>query len=103
MTIIYCIIWAVVAAITAWGIATIRGAAAISRMQTQMRQEITYWQAETSRARTHAAQIARDSATWADAWKKGRDDVIAVIPLVALAHDGRVHQQTIANDGTVIS
>jgi hypothetical protein len=63
-----------------------------------MRQEIAYWHAETSRARTQAAQIARDTATWADAWKKGRDDVIAVIPLVTLAHDSRVQQNPIAND-----
>jgi hypothetical protein len=103
MTTIYCILWAVAAATIAWGIATIRAAAALSRTRAQMRREITYWQDETSRARTQTAQIARDSATWADAWKKGRDDVIAVIPLVTLAHDGRIQQNPIAKDGTVIT
>lgn len=65
-----------------------------------MREEIAYWQAETSRARAHAAQVARDVATWADAWKKGRDDVIAVLPLVALADDGRAHPRPAASNGT---
>jgi hypothetical protein len=65
-----------------------------------MRREIAYWQDETARARVQAAQVARDSATWADAWKKGRDDVIAVLPLITLAHDGRVQLEPAANDGT---
>jgi hypothetical protein len=100
MTAVYCIIWAVIAAVLAWGVTTIRASAAISRMQTQMRKEITYWQDETMRARVQAAQIAQDAATWADAWKKGRDDAIAVIPLIVRAHDSRVHLESAANDGT---
>jgi hypothetical protein len=100
MTAVYCIIWAAIAAALSWGLATIRASAAISSVQTQMRKEIAYWQGETTRARLRAAQIAQDAATWADAWKKGRDDAIAVIPLIVQAHDGRVHLERAANDGT---
>jgi hypothetical protein len=100
MTAVYCITWAVIAAMTAWGITTIRTSATISRLQAQMNKEIAYWQDETSRARVQAAQIARDTATWADAWKMGRDDIIAVIPLITQAHDSRVHLEPAANNGT---
>jgi Tfp pilus assembly protein PilV len=100
MTAVYCLIWAVIAAATAWGLATIRAAAAISRMQAQKRKEITYWQDETSRARMQAEQSARDAAIWTDAWKRGRDDAIAVIPLITRAHDGRLHLEPAPNDGT---
>jgi hypothetical protein len=100
MTAVYCILWAVIAAVTAWAITAIRTSAAISRMQAQMRKEIAHWQAETSRARVQAAQAVRDTATWADAWKKGRDDVIAVIPLIALAQDARVHLEPAPDTGT---
>ena len=100
MTALYCMIWATLAAGTAWGITTIRASAAINRLEAQTRKEIAYWQAETSRARMRAAQTARDNATWADAWQKGRDDIIAVIPLIAQAHDGRSHVQSGAGDPT---
>ena len=60
---LYCIVWAVVAAVAVWGVTTARSCAAISRLRAEMRQEIAYWQAETARARTLAAQTARDAAT----------------------------------------
>ena|ERR1700733_3036631 len=85
---LYCIVWAVVAAAAVWGITTARSCAAISRLRAEMRQEIAYWQAETARARTLAAQTARDAATRATAWKEGRDDVIAIMPLIVSARDG---------------
>ena len=100
MTAVYCLIWAVIAAAAAWGVTTIRTTAAISRMQAQMRKEIAYWQDETSRARMRAEQSVRDAVTWADAWKRGRDDAIAVIPLITQAHDGRLHLESAPSDRT---
>ncbi len=87
MTALYCIAWAIIAAVTAWGLTIAHYSALISRLQEEKRQEIAHWQAETSRARATAAQIARDAATRADAWKKGRDDVIAIMPLIASARE----------------
>ncbi len=95
-----CLIWATLAAAATWGITTIRASAAMNRLEAQTRKEIAYWQAETSRARVQAAQLARDNATWADAWQKGRDDIIAAIPLITKAHEGRPRLQSAASDGT---
>jgi hypothetical protein len=55
-----------------------------------MRKEIALWQEETSRARTREAQIARAAATWAEAWKQGRDDAVGIMPLIIAAHEGIV-------------
>jgi hypothetical protein len=99
VTALYCIAWAAIAAVTAWGITTARRSAAISRLKAEMRQEIAYWQAETSRARTVATQLARDAATRATAWREGRDDVISIMPLIAAARDGSTCSPR-AEDGT---
>ena len=64
-----------------------RGHLSGAGIEAEMRDEITYWQDETSRARVRAAQIMRDAATRADAWKAGRDDVIAIMPLIASTRD----------------
>jgi nitroreductase len=85
VTALYCITWAVIAGVAAWAVTTTRACAAIARLRAQMRADIGYWQDETSRARAHAAQIARDTAIWADAWKEGRDDAIAIMPLIIAA------------------
>lgn len=100
MTALYCIAWAVIAAVTAWAIAMARASASISRLQAEIREEIGYWQDETSRARARAAQIARDTAIWADAWKEGRDDVIAMMPLIAAAHSPSSSSRERADEGT---
>jgi len=87
MTVLYCIAWSIIAAMATWAITMARCSALISRLEQNRREEIAYWQAETSRARATAAQLVRDATTRADAWKKGRDDVIAIMPLIASARD----------------
>ena len=87
MIVLYCIAWSFIAAMVTWAITMARCSALVSRLEHDRREEITYWQAETSRARAAAAQLSRDAATRADAWKKGRDDVIAIMPLIASARD----------------
>jgi hypothetical protein len=87
MTVLYCIAWSIIAAMVTWAITMARCSALISRLEQDRRTEIAYWQAETSRARATAAQIIREAATRADAWKKGRDDAIAIMPLIASARD----------------
>jgi hypothetical protein len=87
MTVLYSITWAVIAAVIVWAIMRTRASAAMSHLEAEMRDEIAYWQDETSRARVQAAQVARDAAIRADAWKAGRDDVIAIMPLIVPTRD----------------
>jgi hypothetical protein len=85
----------IMAAVSAWGFTLARASAHHSRLRAEwaraheeMRKEIRHWQDEAARARSHAAQIARDTATWAAGCKQGRDDVIAVMPMLIAAQDG---------------
>jgi hypothetical protein len=87
MTVLYSITWAIIAAVTVWAIMKARASAAMSHLEAEMRDEIVYWQDETSRARVQAAQVTRDAAIRAYAWKAGRDDVIAIMPLIASTRD----------------
>lgn len=87
MTVLGGVTWAIIAAAIVWAIMTLRNSNAMARLEKEMLDEIAYWQDETSRARIHAAQIARDTAIRADAWKAGRDDVIAIMPLIAMTRD----------------
>lgn len=86
----------IMAAVSAWGFTLARAAAQharlraeMARIQEEMHKEIRHWQEDAARARSHAAQIARDAATWAAGCKQGRDDVITVMPLLIAAHDAR--------------
>lgn len=85
MTALYWMTWAAIAAIAVWAVMKTRSSAEMSHLEAEMRDEVTYWQGETSRARAYAAQIARDTAIRADAWKEGRDDVIAIMPFIVSA------------------
>lgn len=98
MTGLYCIAWAVIAAGAVWAIMEVRTSAAMSRLGAKMREEISHCHDETSRARADAAQIARDAAIRAAAWKDGRDDVMAIIPLIVSPRDISVSTHT-AEDG----
>ena len=98
MTVLYCIVWSIIAAVVTWAITKARCSALICRLEQDKREEITYWQDETARARATTAQIARDAATRADAWKKGRDDVIAIMPLIASARDSETRSRDREDD-----
>jgi hypothetical protein len=98
MTVLYCITWAVIAAGAVWAITEARTFAAMSRLAAKMREEISHCQDETSRARARAAQIARDAAIRAEGWKEGRDDVVAIIPLIVSPRDLSVPMHS-ADDG----
>jgi hypothetical protein len=87
VTLLYCFTSAIIAAVIVWAIMKVRTSADMARLEADTRDEIAYWQDETSRARVQAAQIVREAAIRADAWKAGRDDVIAIMPLIASTHD----------------
>jgi len=79
------IVSATIAAMTAWRLTRAHAAATISRAREQMRQEVLYWQDESARAKTRAAQLAKDIATWTAGCKQGRDDLVTVLPLIIAA------------------
>jgi hypothetical protein len=82
------------AGVVAWGLTMVHASARLSRLQDEMsrleqrtRAEIQHWRDEAARARTRAAQVARDSEAWAAGCKQGRDDVITVVPLLIAAQE----------------
>ena len=84
----------IMAGVTSWGFTMARASAHHSRLRAEMvriereaRREIQHWRDEAARARSHAAQLARDSATWAAGCKQGREDVITVVPLLMAAQE----------------
>jgi hypothetical protein len=86
--------WIIMAAVSAWGFTLAHASAQHSRLRAdmarlceEMHKEIRHWQEEAARARSHAAQVTRDAATWAAGLKQGRDDVITVMPLLIAAHE----------------
>jgi hypothetical protein len=81
--------WIILAAVAAWGLTMVYAATQLSRVrddmtrvQEQLHREIKHWQDEAARARSHAAQIAQEAATWAAGHKQGRDDVVTTLPLI---------------------
>lgn len=90
---LHCIASAVIAAVIVWAIMKVRTSTVMTRLEAETRDEIAYWQDETSRARVQAAQTMREAAIRADAWKTGRDDVIAIMPLIASTPDASASMQ----------
>ena len=54
----------------------------LSAAEASMREEIRRWQQETLRARAQAAQLARDAKTSAASRQQGREDILAIVPLL---------------------
>ena len=98
MSILMTILWAIIAAVTAWGITLAHATAAIARLQAERRKEIRHWQGEAARAKAHAALLARDAATWSAGYKQGREEVIAIMPLLAAAHQRLMEPSRAAGD-----
>ena len=96
----------IMAAVIAWGCTMVFISAQNSRLRDEIarieqmaRREIQHWKDEAARARTHAAQLARDSETWAAGAKQGRDDVITVVPLLIAAQDNHRSGGTCSQHG----
>lgn len=92
------IAWATLAAVVAWGLTLAHATAAIARLKSELRKEVRHWQAEAARARAHAALLAQDAATWAAGCKQGREDVIAIMPLLVAAHQQLMEPRRAAGD-----
>ena len=96
----------IMAAVIAWGCTMVFAASRYSRLtgefdriEQMARREIQHWKDEAARARSHAAQLARDSETWAAGAKQGRDDVITVVPLLIAAQENHTAGGTCGQHG----
>ena len=97
----------IMAAVIAWGCTMVFAATRHSRLRDEIgridqmaRREIQHWKEEAARARSHAAQLARDSETWAAGHKQGRDDVITVVPLLIAAQENHTAGGTCGQHGS---
>lgn len=97
MNVLLAICWSVPAAGVAWRLSRRRADAAIAMLRADASREIRYWQAHAERARSRAAQLERELASWSDGCRQGREDVVSIMPLL-LAAQG--HQACLQETGT---
>lgn len=93
--------WSIVAAVAAWGLTLTWARSAFAASRRAADDELQYWQAETIRARAMVAHLRQERALWTRACQQGREDVIAIMPLLVAAQQGlsgaRATQQSDAN------
>jgi hypothetical protein len=76
--------WSLATAAT-WGITVYRASLALTRSRRAADEEIEYWQGEATRARELVAQLKHERAVWSSGCRQGREDVIAIMPLLVAA------------------
>jgi hypothetical protein len=77
--------WSFVAAVTAWGVTLSWARLALAHSRTALQDDVRYWHAEAIKARDLAAQLKREIDTWSRGCQQGREDVIAIMPLLIAA------------------
>jgi len=80
--------WSVLAAAAAWAITLGWAWTAIARNRKSAEDELQYWQAEAVRARDMVIQLRQERAAWSSGCRQGREDVIAIMPLLVAAQQG---------------
>lgn len=86
--------WSFVAAVTAWGMTLSWAKAAQAHARAGLEDQIRYWHAEAVKARELAAQLKQEIAAWSKGCQQGRQDVMAIMPLLVAEQDrhGRSRQ-----------
>lgn len=79
--------WSFVAGATGWGITLFWARLALAQSRATMHEEVRYWRAEAARARAVATQLKNEIATWSRGCQQGREDVIAIMPLLVAAQE----------------
>ncbi len=82
MTTMLCLLSAAIAGVVVWGLMLAWAKHQVTLVVGEMGAEIRFWQRKAELAADQAAQLAKDAELRAKAWRQGRDDVIAVIPLI---------------------
>ncbi|HTZ91624.1 MAG TPA: hypothetical protein VMB74_04465 [Streptosporangiaceae bacterium] len=80
--------WSVTAAAVSWGLTLSWASAAMARSQDAMQEDIDRWQAEAFRARQMVIQLKHEAAMWSRGRQDGREDLIAMMPLLVAAQQG---------------
>ncbi|MGO9082343.1 MAG: hypothetical protein ACLQDY_25500 [Streptosporangiaceae bacterium] len=86
-SIIEILAWSMAAAVIGWRLAMSRASVALRNLRARMQDEIERLQDDAERARARAAQLAREMASWSAGCRQGREDVIAILPLLMSEHE----------------
>jgi hypothetical protein len=79
--------WSFAAAATAWGVTLFWARLVLAHTRRVLQEDIRYWYAEAIKARELATQLKREIATWSKGCQQGREDVIAIMPLLMAAQE----------------
>ncbi len=80
--------WSVTAAAVSWGLTLSWASAAMARGREAMQEDIDHWHAEAMRARQMVIQLKHEAAMWSRGRQDGREDLIAMMPLLVAAQHG---------------
>ena len=81
-TALHSLLWATIAGVTIWDLMLAWTKRQISLIVADLEAEISFWQRKAELATGQVTQLARDAELREQAWRQGRDDVIAIIPLI---------------------
>jgi hypothetical protein len=81
--------WSLVASAASWFVTLLWANAAFKRHREDSQDELAYWQREAVKARELVIQLRQERAVWARGCKQGREDVIAIMPLLVAAQQTR--------------
>jgi invasion protein IalB len=79
--------WSFVAAVAAWGLTLSCAKYGQALARAALEDQIRYWHAEAVKARELAAQLKHEIAAWSKGCQQGRQDVIAIMPLLVAEQD----------------
>jgi hypothetical protein len=88
--------WSLVSAAAAWGITVWWANLALAHLRRSMQDEVEHWKGEAARARDVATYLRHEVTAWSRGAKQGRDEVMALMPLLVATRDQR--QDTKAAD-----
>ena len=77
--------WSAATAAVACGLTLSWARAAMARSRKAMQEEVDHWQAEALRARRMVAQLKQEAEMWSRGRRNGREDLIAMMPLLLAA------------------
>jgi len=78
--------WSLVAATVACGLTVWWANLAFAQLRRSMAEDVEYWKGEAARASEVATHLRHEIATWSKGARQGREDVIALMPLLVAAH-----------------
>jgi Cys-tRNA synthase (O-phospho-L-seryl-tRNA:Cys-tRNA synthase) len=79
--------WAVTAAAAAWGLTLSWAKAALAMSRDAMQEQVDRWKAEAMRAHQMVDQLRTEAVVWSRGRQAGREDLIAMMPLLVAAQN----------------